>query len=123
MASSTGITSEPGTSACVYVPVTSPKLQRKRKLVHVNDIHTDVLLIEKEKIKLEMEYIQLKIKKSYFRNGTIRNEKEFSVNTLFLTLSTNRIVNYSDEFILKLFKFIVEKGNGGHIIINLNEII
>ena len=51
----------PGTSASV--PVTSPKLQRKRKLVHVNDIHTDVLLIEKEKIKLEMEYIQLNMKK------------------------------------------------------------
>ena len=59
MASSTGITSEPGTSASV--PVTSPKLQRKMKPVHVNDIHTDVLLIEKEKIKLEMEYNQLKI--------------------------------------------------------------
>ena len=63
MASSTGFTSEPGTSASVHVPVTSPKLQRKRKLVHVNDIYTDVLLIEKEKIKLEMEYIQLKMKK------------------------------------------------------------
>lgn len=63
MASSTGITSEPGTSASVHVPVNSPKLQRKRKHLHVNDIHTDVLLIEKEKIKLEMEYIQLKMKK------------------------------------------------------------